>query len=139
MKRFLCFLIFGFVTCFAIASNWVLTSTSDGGAREYVDLDRVQKSGQSVVYWRKTYGIGKVLEQHWRKSGHPKIADQYKKFSFSLVKQEVNCQRMQYKLLSITDYSKDGNVIESSSPLPEWNEILPESITENTAKIICAY
>ena len=56
LKNFLCAMVVavtGMTTPFAQAENWVeITSSPDGGVKQYLDIDSIERNLGSVVMWR---------------------------------------------------------------------------------------
>jgi hypothetical protein len=62
----------------------------------------------------------------------------YDKLSHSLDLVEVDCKRGMSRFLSITDYDKDGLVLNSLSfDKPEWNQIVPDTEMDTLQKKAC--
>ncbi len=68
-------------------------------------------------------------------------AKRYEKLSHTLSFSEINCATRQEKLMTITNYSSEGLVLDSATsklqPSEGWNPITPESIGEALYKVVC--
>ena len=57
---------------------------------------------------------------------------------YALVLYELNCKTDELRVVSVTEYDKDGHVIESRQYNdPAWSDAVPESIGEEILKIAC--
>jgi len=66
------------------------------------------------------------------------FGENYKNLSYSIKSYEINCKDKTSRILSITDYNKDGSVIPSNSKTnAEWSSISPESVLESLYKMVC--
>ncbi|MEN6373534.1 MAG: surface-adhesin E family protein [Smithella sp.] len=62
----------------------------------------------------------------------------YDKLSHSLHLVEVDCKKGMSRFLSITDYDKNGLILNSDSfDKPEWNHITPDTPMDTLRKKVC--
>jgi len=69
-----------------------------------------------------------------------KFGKHYENLSYSLELWEINCAEKKHRLLSITLYSVEGNILytnQAGSRPPPWKIILRESVEESLYKAIC--
>ena len=50
---------------------------------------------------------------------------------------EINCVEREYRILELTFYSKDGNVLRKSSKPSIWKHIVRESLNDALYKAVC--
>lgn len=99
---------------------------------KHVTKDIVQVWGKDVFSdeGRETY------IQYMRKKGHS--TEGLDKLSQSLTLLEIDCKKKRYWSLSMTEYDKDGNVLESSSTdKPDWSYVVPDSRMDKLRKKVC--
>ncbi len=64
----------------------------------------------------------------------------YAKLSYSLELWEMSCAEMEDRLLSITAYSNEGNILytdQAGSHAPPWKTLSRGSVEENLYKLVC--
>ncbi len=67
------------------------------------------------------------------------LGKEYKNINYAKVLYEINCSERKWRTLSITRFSKEGEVIGSSSRESEWDRILPQSLVEALYKWVCNF
>ena len=67
------------------------------------------------------------------------LGKEYKNINYAKVLHEINCSDRKWRTLSLTRYSKEGEVINSSSREGEWGRIFPESLGEALYKWVCNF
>jgi hypothetical protein len=67
------------------------------------------------------------------------LGKEYKNINYAKVLHEINCLDRKWRTLSLTRYSKEGEVINSSFRESEWNRILSESLVEALYKWVCNF
>lgn len=69
-----------------------------------------------------------------------KCGKHYKDLSYSLELWEINCAEKKHRLLSITAYSVEGNILytdQAASRLPPWKIISRKSVEESLYRALC--
>ena len=107
---------------------------STGSATLYYDTEEITHPSKDIV---------KVLTK-WAytekgiKNAKEIFGENYKNLSYSIKSYEINCKDKTSRILSITDYNKDGSVIPSNSKTnAEWSRISPETVLESLYKMVC--
>ena len=113
------------------------------------DWKQVRSTNSATLYYdteeitHPTKDIVKVLTK-WAytekgiKNAKEIFGENYKNLSYSIKSYEINCKDKTSRILSITDYNKDGSVIPSNSKTnAEWSRISPESVLESLYKMVC--
>jgi hypothetical protein len=113
------------------------------------DWKRVRSTGSAIVYYDAkeitpaSQNILKVSTK-WAytekgiKNAKEVFGKNYENLSYSIKSYEINCKDKTSRILSITDYNKDGSIISSDSKTnPEWSHIIPESFLESLYKMVC--
>ena len=113
------------------------------------DWKQVRSTNSATLYYdteeitHPTKDIVKVLTK-WAytekgiKNAKEIFGENYKNLSYSIKSYEINCKDKPSRILSITDYNKDGTVISSDSKTnAEWSRVSPESALESLYKMVC--
>jgi len=113
------------------------------------DWKQVRSTNSATLYYdteeitHPTKDIVKVLTK-WVytekgiKNAKEIFGENYKNLSYSIKSYEINCKDKTSRILSITDYNKDGTVISSDSKTnAEWSRVSPESALESLYKMVC--
>ena len=113
------------------------------------DWKQVRSTNSATLYYdteeitHPTKDIVKVLTK-WDytekgiKNAKEIFGEKYENLSYSIKSYEINCKDKTSRILSITDYNKDGTVISSDSKTnPEWSRISPETVLESLSKMVC--
>jgi len=122
----------------ALASDWILYGSPDTG-KEYYDKGSIQKVNKHIVrVWTK-----KILSKKGEKElfsilkSFNKAPDNPNKLHHNLVLQEIDCVNEKYMYSSVTIYDEKDNVIASEPKSGEWDNILPDTVTEALRNIVC--
>jgi len=113
------------------------------------DWKQVRSTGSAILYYDTeeiTYpskDVVKVLTK-WAytekgiKNAQEIFGKNYGNLGYSTKSYEINCKDKTSRILSITDYNKDGTVILSNSKTnAEWSRISPESVLDSLYKMVC--
>ena len=95
----------------------------------------IKRQTKNVVQvWEKIVYSEKGREKH-----NQEITKKgYDKLSHSLDLVEIDCKKEMSRFLSITDYDKDGLVLNSLSfDKPEWDHIIPDTTMDTLRKKVC--
>lgn len=64
----------------------------------------------------------------------------YEQYEYTLSLKEINCSDKMIRLLSETDYAKEGNLLaKSESPFARWGPVVPTSSDESLYKAVCLF
>lgn len=123
--------IFGYSE--AWSSDWRLYAEGEGG-KYYYDAEDVSRPSQSIVrVWEKIAFNEKGVIAKMNNLG-----EEYKTLSHRKILVEFHCAENKFRLLFITDYSKNGNVLSSATNEdPTLNSIPPGSSADFFYKAVC--
>jgi len=115
--------------------DWRLYAKTDSYECFYDTEDMIRSLEDTVEVWTKSEytqrGIAEMLK---------KFGKHYENLSYSLELWEINCPERKHRLLSITAYSVEGNILytdQAGSRPPPWKIIPPESVEESLYKALC--
>ena len=124
MKKMLCLAVFalGLATP-AVAADWVLVSIDSNEAYAiFGDAD------------------SRTDDRAWFEVRHakPKKIGDGKFYNTMKMLEEVDCSGKRDRLLTVTAYSKSGNLISSYTPsYVEWRYVIPGTTGESMYKFVC--
>ena len=131
-------IIIGFVIfCYAEVwgADWRLYAKTDLYECLYDAEDMIRSSQDIVEVWTKlVYTERGVIEMV------KKFGKHYENLSYSLELWEINCAEKKHRLLSITAYSVEGNILytdQAGTRPPPWKIISRESVEESLYKALC--
>src|SRR4030042_2331627 len=109
---------------------------STGSATLYYDTEEITHPSKDIVKVLTKW----VYTEKGIKNAQEMFGKNYKNLSYSIKSYEINCKDKTSRILSITDYNKDGSVIPSNSKTnAEWSSISPESVLESLYNMVCKY
>ena len=107
---------------------------STGSAILYYDTEEITHPSKDIVKVSTKW----AYTEKGIKNAKEVFGDKYENLSYSIKSYEINCKDKASRILSITDYNKDGTVISSDSKTnPEWSHISPETVLESLSKMVC--
>jgi hypothetical protein len=114
-------------------ADWkVYAHTDEGNAYHYDKQSITRTADNHVCVWIKIIfsdeGIREVIS---------KLGEKYNNISDTIFYYKVDCTEKKWKLLSGTDYSKDGKVISSSDNDTKWSFIIPDSMMNALYEKVC--
>jgi len=119
----------------AWAEDWRLYAKTDLYECFYNSEDMIRSSEDIVKVWAKlVYTERGVIEMVKEFGKH------YENLSYSLELWEINCAGKKHRLLSITSYSVEGNILytnQAGVAPPPWKIISRESVGESLYKAVC--
>ena len=119
----------------AWAEGWRLYAKTDLYECFYDAEDMIRSSQDTVKVWTKLeYTQKGVIEMLIKFGKH------YENLSYSLELWEINCAEKKDRLLSITAYTAEGNILytdQAGSRPPPWKVISRESVEESLYKALC--
>ncbi len=79
------------------------------------------------------------LEQIERKDGVITFREKYvyPDSSFILMRSSINCEKKEFKIFDIGNYTDRGTIIKTDFQLPEWTAITPYSERDEVKYIVC--
>lgn len=97
-------------------SRWIFVGTTDDYSFWYVDQTIQRKSPKIIAAWEKVV---------------------YENKSYGIGLNEWNCSAKMKRLIQAQSYNSNGDLTNRSlTPLP-WRYIVPDSVEEQTYKIVC--
>jgi len=119
----------------ASAENWRLYAKTDLYECFYDAEDMIRSSQDTMKVWTKLeYTQRGVIEMLIRFGKH------YENLSYSLELRETNCTEKRQRLLSITAYSAEGNILytdQAGNRPPPWKTISRGSVEEALYNALC--
>ncbi len=115
------------------SSDWRLYAEGEDG-KYYYDAENVDRPSKSIVrVWEKIdFNEKGVIEKMHHFGG------EYKTLSHRKALVEFYCAEDKFRLLSITDYSKNGKVLSSATNEdPALSSIVPDSTAQSFYKAAC--
>ena len=119
----------------AWADDWRLYAKTDSYECFYNAEDMIRSPEDNVKVWTKLEYTQRGVVEMVREFGK-----HYEKLSYSEELREINCTDKKHRLLSITAYSTEGNILytnQAGSRLPPWKVISPKSIEGSLYKALC--
>jgi hypothetical protein len=116
-------------------ADWKFISSTDLYECFY-DAENMTRSSKNIVgVWTKLVyterGITGIVKE---------FGKHYENLSYSLELWEIDCAKKKQRILSITEYSAEGNILYTNptkSRPSAWKSISRESVGESLYKIIC--
>jgi hypothetical protein len=134
------FLITALFVSPAFGSDWVKYGKTNLGVHSYNKARMKHRTKDIIQVWNRVVfssdeGRGNYI-QIISKQGLS--TEGYENLSHYLNLHEIDCKKGMYRLLSMTDYDTDGNVLFSeTSDKSTWDYILPASIMDSLRKEVC--
>ncbi len=125
--------IFGYAEVWG--EDWKLYAKTDLHECFYNAENMIRSSQDIVEVWTKLEYTERGIIETVKKFGK-----HYENLSYSLELWEINCAKKRHRLLSITLYSVEGNILytnQAGSRPPPWKIISRESIEESLYKAVC--
>jgi len=119
----------------AWAEDWRLYAKTDSSECFYDAQDMIRSSEDNVKVWTKSEYTERGVTEMVKKFGK-----HYGNLSYSLVLLEINCAEKKHRLLSVTAYSVEGNILytdQAGSRLPPWKIISRKSVEESLYRALC--
>ncbi len=131
-------ILMGFVIIYSTnvyARDWRLYAKTDSYECSYDAEDIIRSSQDIVDIWTKSEYTDRGVTEMVIKFGK-----HYAKLSYSLELWEINCAGKEDRLLSITAYSVERNILytdQAGSRLPPWKAISKGSVEESLYRALC--
>jgi len=119
----------------AQAWDWRLYTKTDSYECFYDMEDMIRSPGGRVEVWTKSEYTQRGIAEMVKKFGK-----HYENLSYSLELWEINCAEKKQRLLSITAYSEEGNILytdQAGSRPPPWKMIRRGSNEESLYGALC--
>ena len=112
--------------------DWKLFKKTED-AKFYYDKKDVTPLAQKIVkVW-----IRQVYTKKGKMDMVNLVGPRYENLSYSVNSLEFNCGSKLIRFLSMTYYSKNGNVLDLENPPDKWESIPSNSMFETLYKIVC--
>jgi len=122
--------LFGFADVWG--ADWKLFKKTED-AKFYYDKKDVTPLAQKIVkVW-----IRQVYTQKGKADMINLVGSRYQNLSYSINSLEFNCGTKLIRFLSMTYYSKNGDVLDLENSPDKWESIPPDSVFEALYKQIC--
>ena len=106
-------------------SNWMLAASDDLGNKFFIEINSVQKSGDSLTFWHRK---------------NNKVRDEKGVLSWK-VQQTINCRSREniYRFyMNFDDLDNNGRVLMNQAAVnPRWEPIPPDTVLWGIYRYIC--
>jgi len=124
------FAIFGYAEL--RAEDWKLFKKTEDAKFYYDKQDIPHLSQKMVKVW-----IKEVYTKKGKRDMLNLVGPRYENLSYSVNSLEFDCGGKMFRFLSLTYYSKNGNVLDLENPPDKWESIPPNSMFEALFKKEC--
>jgi hypothetical protein len=119
--------LFGLLFCSSVfaQSNWVYVTNSNIVGAIFVDVNSIQRSGDSVTFWEKT---NLKIRENGVLSSKGQLT--------------INCrtrERILRWLFTYDDRDNMGKLLLSGDPRDSWEPIPPDSVIDEIRLFVCKY
>ena len=122
--------IFGYSE--VVGEDWKLFKKTED-AKFYYDAKDIARSSQKIVkVW-----IRQVYTKKGKTDMMNLVGARYKNLSYSINSLECDCGARRVLFLSMTYYSKNGDVLDLEKPSDKWEPIPPDSMFDVLHKKVC--
>jgi hypothetical protein len=116
----------------AVGEDWKLFKKTED-AKFYYDAKDIARSSQKIVkVW-----IRQVYTKKGKTDMMNLVGARYKNLSYSVNSLEFDCGARRVLFLSMTHYSKNGDVLDLENPSDKWEPIPPDSMFDVLYKKLC--
>ena len=121
-KTHIIFLLLGIIfiiPCLAYGQQperWQFVGRNDNGSRSYLENSNQRRIGNKRQTWTK---------------------DIYKDSSYKITLIEWQCREKKFRILEATNYAPEGTYLGQEAG-SDWSTVVPDSVSENYFKTICA-
>lgn len=135
-----CLIVFLFVSPVWADDDWVEFGRTDNGNIFFINKVKIehQKNGIIRVWEKKNYSNEgrKELIGSFKKNNFP--IGKMEKASYCLGLKEIDCEKDMLRILSLTFFDSDNNVLLSNNySCSNWENIVPTSLYEDLYKKLC--
>ena len=112
--------------------DWKLIKKT-GDAKFYYDAKDITRSPQKMV----SVWIKQVYTKKGKMDMINLVGPRYEKLSYSINSLEFDCAAKKMRFLSMTYYSKSGDILDLENPSDKWEAIAPNSMFDALYKKVC--
>lgn len=120
IKRLLVMVLFSGVSTFANSATWYLLNMTTPKSVYFFDKDSLVVNGEMKTIWVQKINI-----------------DGKSKENSSKQKLNLFCRSKRYQVLNFINYDKQGSAIGSSSSAGAVEDVPPDTVIDELAKIVC--
>jgi hypothetical protein len=107
---------------------------STGSATLYYDSAEITHPSKDIIKVSTKW----TYTEKGIKNAKEVFGKNYENLGYSIKSYEINCKDKTSRILSTTDYNRDGTVIPSDSkPNAEWSRISNESVLGSLSEMVC--
>jgi len=142
----ICFFLIA-TTLFSLASQvqgaeWLPIGKDRVGNELLVDLETVVKRSGIIKTWMKGIYSDEGRKERIQDRIISKVSiERYETLGYALELQEIDCVKREFRVMAYTDYTADGRILHKTTieqqPSEGWEPIIPESMGEIVAQIVC--
>jgi hypothetical protein len=125
------FFFIGFAI-FACAGDWKLFKKTEDGKFYYDRKDLTHSPRRIVKVW-----IKQVYTRKGKTDMTNLVGARYEHLSYSINSLEFDCGAKLMRFLSMTYYSKNGDILDLENPADQWESIPPHSMFDALCKKAC--
>jgi len=114
-------------------ADWKFLGRDTKGSLLEIDVASISHQPNNIVRVLVKHTRSKESVTDWVK----KFGEQYKDFSYSVDLEEYGCTERKRRILSLTQYSSDGEIIFSDNSPGEWILIIPDSMADAVFEEVC--
>ena len=112
--------------------DWKLIKKT-GDAKFYYDAKDITRSPQKMI----SVWIKQVYTKKGKMDMINLVGPRYEKLSYSINSLEFDCAAKKMRFLSMTYYSKSGDILDLENPSDKWEAIAPNSMFDALYKKVC--
>jgi hypothetical protein len=117
----------------AWGADWKVYAGTNDGIFYYDAENVIHPSNNTIRIWHKV-----VFSEKGIRGAVNTFGKDYENLDYSISLREINCAEKMFRSLSVTYYSKEGAVLDSSEDYgAEWHSIDPMAIIEGLYQRVC--
>jgi len=143
-------------TCLLLSAITILSLISQVQGAEWLSIgkDRVgnelfydreiliKRSTDIIEVWMKGIYSDEGRKERIQDRTISKVSvERYEALGYALELQEIDCVKREFRVMAYTDYTADGRILHTTTieqqPSEGWEPIIPESMGEIVAQIVC--
>jgi hypothetical protein len=123
-------------------AEWLSIGKDRVGNELFVDLETVTKRSGIIKTWMKGIYSDEGRKERIQDRIISKVSvERYEALGYALELQEIDCVKREFRVMAYTDYTADGRILHATTieqkPSEGWEPIIPESMGEIVAQIVC--
>lgn len=139
---FLAAITLSFLASQVQGAEWFPVGKDRVGNELFVDLETVTKRSGIMKAWMKGIYSDEGRKERIQDRIISKVSvERYEALVYALELQEIDCVKREYRVMAYTDYAADGRILHKTTieqqPSEGWEPIIPESMGEIAAHIVC--